>query len=254
VLEADLLALAVDAATTAGSVIATALTGDIDTKSTLTDMVTEVDKASEALIVGKLLAARPDDGVFGEEGTRDPGTSGVRWLIDPLDGTTNFIYRYPAYAVSIAAELDGEVVAGAVHDVVHGQTFTAHRGGGAFCNGLPLHVGGPDTLATALISTGFAYDAGVRPIQATVLAALLGSVRDVRRSGSAALDLCWVAAGRTDGYYEAGLNAWDWAAGRLVAAEAGAWVGEIEGTTVAIVPQLAEAFAAVLKEALAVAS
>jgi myo-inositol-1(or 4)-monophosphatase len=249
VLEETLLAIAVDAATAAGALIANAVAGQIDTKSSLTDMVTEVDRASEALIVGKLHTARPGDGLLGEEGSIDPGTTGVRWIIDPLDGTTNFIYRFPAYSVSIAVEVNGEVVVGVVHDVVHGETFTATRGGGAFRDGKPLRVVGPDTLATALIGTGFGYAADLRIKQARRLTALIGSVRDIRRAGSAALDLCWVGAGRLDGYYEEGLNLWDLAAGRLVAAEAGAWVGMIGATTVAIVPQLADAFTTALSEA-----
>ena len=238
----DLLALAVDAATEAAQLIDEALVRTVDTKSTLTDMVTEVDRASEALIVSKLQSARPDDGFLGEEGSVGAGTSGVRWIIDPIDGTTNFIYRFPAYAVSIAAEVDGKVVAGAVHDIVHREMFTATLGGGSFCNGARLQVAGPPTLATALIGTGFAYAPDTRVRQAAVLARLLGSIRDIRRAGSAALDLCWVGAGRLDGSYETGLNLWDLAAGKLVASEAGAWVGEVHGATVAVVPQLAELF------------
>jgi myo-inositol-1(or 4)-monophosphatase len=250
VLEADLRDLAIDVATTAAASIGDAVARDVGTKSSATDMVTEVDRASEALIVERLHAARPDDGVFGEEGARAPGSSGVRWIIDPLDGTTNFLYRFPAYSVSIAAEVDGEVVAGAVHDLVHGETFAAARGHGSTCNGRPLRVTGATTLATALLATGFGYDPEQRVQQAGVLARLLGHIRDIRRGGSAALDLCWVGAGRVDGYYEAGLNEWDLAAGRLVAAEAGAWVGMIDDVTVAIAPQLADAFAAALADAL----
>jgi myo-inositol-1(or 4)-monophosphatase len=133
-----------------------------------------------------------------------------------------------------------------VHDVVHDEQFTATKGGGAFCNGRRLRVAGAADLATALIGTGFGYRAERRQQQAAVLARFIGSIRDVRRGGSASLDLSWVGAGRLDGYYEEGLNEWDLAAGRLVASEAGAWVDEIEGVTVAIVPQLADAFVELL--------
>nr|MBA3655706.1 inositol monophosphatase [Actinomycetota bacterium] len=159
-----------------------------------------------------------------------------------------------AYAVSIAAEVNGEIVAGVVHDVVHGEVFTATRSGGAFCDGRPLKVTGPSTLATALIGTGFAYAAARRAVQAAALGQLLGLVRDVRRSGSAALDHCWVAAGRLDGYYESGLSYWDMAAGRLIAAEAGAWVGDVDGQAIAVVPQLADAFIDALRVAFAAAA
>ena len=247
----DLLALAVDTAMEASALIRSATVRDIDTKSTSTDMVTEVDRASEALIVGKLLGARPDDGVLGEEGSVDTGTSGVRWVIDPIDGTTNFIYGFPAYAVSIAAEIDGETEIGVVHDVARGETFTAVKGAGAFCDGKPLRVGGPLSLGEALIGTGFAYAPETRTRQARILAGLLGRIRDVRRAGSAALDLCWVGAGRPDGYYEAGIKLWDRAAGALIAAEAGAWVGDLDDITIAIVPQLAEEFLRELTAAIA---
>lgn len=247
----DLLALAVQAALAAGAGIAEAIPHHIETKSTSTDMVTEVDRASETQIVAMLRAARPDDGVLGEEGALTPGTSGVRWIIDPLDGTTNFLYRYPAYAVSIAAEVDGDVVAGAVHDIVHAETFTASKGGGSFCNGVPLRVAGAPSLATALIGTGFSYDPHRRADQGATFARLIASVRDIRRSGSAALDQCWVALGRLDGYYEAALAPWDVAAARLVASEAGAWVGDVGDTSVAVVPQLADEFVALLRNAIA---
>jgi myo-inositol-1(or 4)-monophosphatase len=262
VLQDDLLALALDAAAAAAALIVDARPRDIDTKSTPTDMVTEVDRAAEATITDRIRAVRPDDAVLGEEGALDTGTSGVRWIIDPIDGTTNFLYRFPAYAVSIAAEVDGEPTVAVVHDVVHNEVFTATRRGGAFLRRAggapdalrPLRVAGPPSLATALIGTGFAYAPERRTHQAAVLAALLGSVRDIRRTGSAALDQCWVAAGRLDGQYESGLQPWDLAAGRLIAAEAGAWVGEVAGASVAIVPQLAMPFAEALMAAHEVAA
>jgi myo-inositol-1(or 4)-monophosphatase len=194
----------------------------VETKSTGTDMVTEMDRASERLIVDGLLAARPDDGILGEEGSARPGTSGVRWVIDPLDGTTNYLYGFPSYGVAVGAEVGGVAVAGAVHDPVHGETFSAAAGAGAWCGGRRLTVGGPPTLATALVGTGFAYDAGRRAEQAEVLRRVVPRVRDVRRAGAAAVDLCWVAAGRLDAFYERGLAPWDWCAASLVVAEAGA--------------------------------
>ncbi|MGE3620343.1 MAG: inositol monophosphatase family protein [Acidimicrobiia bacterium] len=202
---------------------------EVATKSSPTDVVTEVDRASEALIVAGLRAARPHDGILAEEGTDDPGSSGVRWLVDPLDGTTNYLYGHPGYNVSIAAEVEGRAVAAAVFDPVHDELFTATLGGGARCNGRPVSVGTGTELATALVATGFSYDAGRRGRQARVLAEVLPRVRDVRRMGAAAVDLCSVACGRVDAYYERGLAPWDLAAGGLVAAEAGAAVRGLGG-------------------------
>jgi fructose-1,6-bisphosphatase/inositol monophosphatase family enzyme len=160
----------------------------------------------------------------------------VRWVIDPLDGTTNYLYGFPSFAVSIAAELDGQALLGAVHDPVHGETFTALVGRGSRRNGQPLRVRGAGELATALVGTGFAYQAQRRAAQAAVLARVLPEVRDIRRAGAAALDLCWVACGRLDAFYEQGLAPWDRAAGSLVAAEAGAWV-RTPGTTADGLPE-----------------
>jgi myo-inositol-1(or 4)-monophosphatase len=202
---------------------------DVGTKTSPTDMVTEMDRASEALVVEGLLRARPADGVLGEEGTARPGTSGVRWVVDPLDGTTNYLYGLPAWGVSVAAEVGGVVVAGAVADPSHGEVFTATRGGGAACNGTPLSIGAGPPLATALVGTGFSYESARRARQGAVLAEVLPRVRDVRRAGAAALDLCWVAAGRLDAFYERGLQPWDLAAGGLVATEAGARTGDLDG-------------------------
>jgi myo-inositol-1(or 4)-monophosphatase len=201
----------------------------VDTKSSVTDMVTEIDRASEALIVAGLRAARPADAILGEEGTADTGTSGVRWLVDPLDGTTNFLYGYRAFAVSIAAEVDGAVVAGVVADASNGELFTAARDRGAQCDGVALQVNRHVELGTALVGTGFSYLAERRARQARVLTAVLPAVRDIRRGGSAALDLCWVAAGRLDAFYEKGLGPWDSAAGLLIATEAGARAGDLDG-------------------------
>ena len=225
-----------------------------DTKSTPTDLVTEVDRASERWLAERLAALRPDDAVLGEEGADRPGGSGVRWLLDPIDGTVNFLYGLRPYAVSVAAEQAGQVVAGCVHDPTSGETFTAVRGGGAWLDGRPL--GGrwlAPTLDRAVIGTGFGYDAGLRGGQGRVLAGVLPRVGNVRRLGSAALDLCYVAAGRLDGYYEHGLKAWDRAAGELVATEAGARVTGLRGrppgaVTVAASPAVADELCTLLEE------
>jgi len=202
---------------------------EVATKSSGTDMVTEMDRASEQLIEEQLLAARPDDGILGEEGARRTGTSGVRWVVDPLDGTTNYLYGFPGFNVSIAAELDGVVVAAAVFDVVRDELFSAHRGGGATRDGTPIAPSPTTELAFALVGTGFSYDAGRRRRQAEVLVQVLPQVRDIRRQGAAAVDLCSVACGRLDAYYERGLARWDLAAGGLIATEAGAVVTDLTG-------------------------
>ena len=199
----------------------------LGSKSTLTDMVTSMDRASEQHIVDGIRAARPDDAIVGEEGADHDGTSGVRWIIDPLDGTTNYLYALPAYAVSIAVEVDGEVVAGVVADPSHRETYAATRGGGATCNGKPIACSDVQTLANALVGTGFSYDADRRTRQGAVVARLLPRARDIRRMGAAALDLCWVACGRLDAFYEKGLQPWDLGAGALIAHEAGALVGDL---------------------------
>ena len=194
----------------------------VDTKSSATDLVTEIDRASEARIVAAITAQRPSDGFKGEEGTDASGTSGVRWIIDPIDGTANFVLGHPGYGVSIAAEVDGTVVAGAVGDPVHGQLFDAALGHGARCNGEPLAVRPTSELSRAVVATGFSFRPERRRTQAQALTTILPQVADIRRMGSAALDLCGVAVGRVDAYYELGLNEWDLAAGALIAAEAGA--------------------------------
>jgi myo-inositol-1(or 4)-monophosphatase len=225
----ELLSLARDTAAEAAEFLRTGRDGmvdDVDTKSSPTDIVTAMDKAAEARIVERLLAARPDDGLLGEEGAGRPGTSGVRWVIDPIDGTVNYLYRLPQWAVSIAAEVDGVIEAGVVFDPSRDELFTAVRGEGAFLNGRPISVTGCSTLAQALVGTGFGYDTARRARQAVALTQILPVIRDIRRLGAASLDLCWVACGRLDAYFERGLNYWDHAAGALVAAEAG---GRVEG-------------------------
>ena len=194
---------------------------EVLTKSSATDMVTEVDRAAEALIVGALHDARPHDGIVGEEGADHDGTSGVRWLIDPIDGTTNFLYGLPGWAVSIAAADDDGPLAGAVCVPTVGELFSAARGGGARLNGTLIRCGDKADLATALIGTGFSYQPAARATQGRLVAELLPLVRDIRRFGAAAVDLCSVAAGRLDAYFEEGLAPWDLAAGGLIAQEAG---------------------------------
>lgn len=230
---AALTALAADVAREAGALLLDGLLrqrSHVGTKTSGTDMVSEMDDAAEALIVERLLGARPGDAVLGEEGgEQGAGTSGVRWVVDPLDGTTNYLYGQPAWAVSIAAEVDGEVAAAAVADPTLDEIFTATAGGGAFRDGEPIAHSGKDDLATALIGTGFAYLPDVRAEQAAILTSVLPTVRDIRRYGAASLDLCWVACARLDGYYEMNLQPWDIAAGALIAAEAGAVVSGMDG-------------------------
>jgi myo-inositol-1(or 4)-monophosphatase len=229
---AELLAVAVPTAADAAALLVEGLNRPrltVDTKSTSTDMVTEMDRASERLVVERILAARPDDGIVGEEGTDRAGTSGVRWIVDPLDGTTNYLYGHAGFAVSIAAAIDGEVVAGVVHDPLHGEVFTATLGGGAARNGRPISASTQTELGQALVATGFSYDPDRRTRQAAVLGQLIPLVRDIRRMGAAAVDLCSVACGRVDAYYERGLQEWDHAAGGLIAREAGALVSGLDG-------------------------
>ncbi len=229
-----LLQLAVETAREAGDLIrdrrdAVVRMAVSATKTTPTDVVTESDTAAEKLIRDRLLSARPEDAILGEEGGSSDGGSGVRWLVDPIDGTVNYLYGIPQYAVSIAAQHDGDMVAGVVHNPVSGETWTAIRGGGAYLNGDPVRDSGCDRLELALVATGFGYDASRRARQAAILQQILPSVRDIRRAGAASLDLCAVAMGRVDGYYERGLGSWDLAAGALIAEESGAVVGGLAG-------------------------
>lgn len=218
----------------------------MERKSTRTDMVSDADRDAEAVIEGILLSERPTDGLLAEEGARSDAASGRRWVVDPLDGTTNYLYGFPAWAVSIALE-DGDAGAvGVVFDPLHDEMFTAVRGEGALLNGEPIEVSGRETLDRALVATGFGYDADRRALQASVLARVLPAVRDIRRAGAAALDLCMVAAGRVDGYWERGLQPWDWAAGSLIVREAGGEVIELEDEPTGLVaasPDIAKALA-----------
>jgi myo-inositol-1(or 4)-monophosphatase len=231
----------------------------VDTKSTPTDVVTEVDDAAERVIVETILAARPDDAILAEEGTRRDGASGVRWVVDPLDGTTNYVYRYPAFAVSIGIEVDRELVAGVVHDTVRDRVYTGIVGAGAACNGTPIRVREHGDPATALVATGFRPQPEQRARQAEVLARVLARVRDVRRGGSAAIDLCGVASAQLDAFYEAGLGEWDMAAGTAIVRAAGGVVRLLATPAppgpliVAAGPWLMDAFEAELRAAGALA-
>ncbi len=222
---AALLSVAVEVAREAADLVRERRTGVVlvaDTKSTATDVVTEADRASEELIRARLATARPEDGMQGEEGTDEAGESGVVWVADPIDGTVNFLYDIPQYAVSLAAQVDGESLAGVVVNAATGTTYTATLGGGAFRDGRAIRVRGHAPLGKRLIATGFGYDAAMRDIQAAAVKRLLPRIRDIRRMGSCALDLCQLAEGLFDGYAEEGVHLWDHAAGALIAREAGA--------------------------------
>lgn len=231
---AELASIALEVAREAAALVRDRRRGDVTvaaTKSSDVDVVTEADRASEALIRDRLLTRRPDDGLLGEEGGDVPSRSGVRWVVDPIDGTVNFLYDLPQYAVSIAAERDGEVVAGVVINVALGTEYVAHladdaeHGGSpavATRDGAPISVAAPAPLPLRLLGTGFNYDAGIRRRQAAALVDLITRVRDIRRFGACSLDLCHVADGTLDGYFEEGVNLWDHAAGGLVARLAGA--------------------------------
>ena len=221
----DLLALAVTAARAAGALLRERFHAPrtaVDTKTSSTDMVTDADRAAEAMITEGIRSERPDDALLREETGEVPGTSGFRWVVDPLDGTTNFLFGIPHWAVSIACEDAAGAVAGVVYDPLRDELFSAIRGGGAFLNGAPVAVSGAADLSRALIGTGFSYRPEERAAAAALLPTILPRVRDVRRAGAAALDIAWVGAGRIDGFYESGLAPWDRAAGALIAAEAGA--------------------------------
>ncbi|MEV7966287.1 inositol monophosphatase family protein [Sphaerisporangium sp. NPDC088356] len=237
----DFLDLAVGIAREAGDMLIAkrpARPEAVETKSSMTDVVTALDRASEELIRDRVRAARPGDAILGEEGGETggevTGEGRVRWIVDPIDGTVNFMYGLPDWAVSIAVEVDGEVVAGVVNVVPRGELFAARKGGGAELlraglPAMPLRCNEAVPLSQALIATGFGYQPGRRAVQAEVLTHVLPKVRDIRRGGSCASDLCSVAAGRVDGYYERGPQYWDFAAGGLIAVEAGAMIGGLRG-------------------------
>jgi myo-inositol-1(or 4)-monophosphatase len=198
-------------------------------KSSRTDLVTEADHASERLIVSRLASERPGDAILAEESGSSAGTSGLTWVVDPLDGTINFVYGFPVFGVSIACRSASTTLLGVVRDPVRGETFTATQGGGAFRDGVLLRLGPGPSLDEALVGTGFSYMSDRRKAQGHLVAKVLPKVRDIRRAGAAAIDLCWVAAGRLDGFYETGLAPWDLAAGSLLVTEAGGTVEEVTG-------------------------
>ena len=201
----------------------------VDTKSTVTDMVTDVDRASDALIRELLTQARPHDGIVTEEDETVSGTSGVVWVADPIDGTTNFVYGHRPYQVAIAATLEGRPVAGAVVEVDSDDRYHAALGAGSYRGSSRLRVPTAPPLERALVATGFGYLPERRRRQARVVAGIIAEIRDIRRLGAAAFDLCSVAAGRVDAYYEHGLGPWDLAAGELIVTEAGGAVEGIDG-------------------------
>jgi myo-inositol-1(or 4)-monophosphatase len=223
----------------------------VHTKSSPTDVVTQMDQAAERLIIERIEAVRPRDAFLGEEGGSSTGSSGVRWIIDPIDGTVNYLYDLPDWAVSIAAEVDGETVAGAIVMPRRGETYTARRGAGARLHtdqGVrELRCNPGVSLDKALVATGFGYSSERRARQAQVLTHVLPTVRDIRRGGSCCVDMCSLAAGRVDAYYERGVQAWDIAAGSLIVEEAGGQVGGLNGApagpefTIAAAPALFEA-------------
>ena len=243
--DGDLLALAVELAREAGALVSARRAVGVEvaaTKSSIVDVVTAADREAERLLRDRLAELRPNDGFYGEESDPSESASGLTWVVDPIDGTVNYLYGLPHYAVSIAVVTGDpsaepaafETIAGVVIAPDAGQLFTAVRGGGAFLNGAPIEVGeGPADLAQSLLATGYAYETERRRMQAQIWAAMAGEVRDLRRMGAASLDLCNTACGRLDAYFELGLSPWDWAAGALVAREAGAvvagWSNEPEG-------------------------
>jgi myo-inositol-1(or 4)-monophosphatase len=225
--DGQLLAVAQEAARAAASVLLDCqgrVTGAVQTKSTPTDPVTEADVAAEEAIRRVISERRPDDSVVGEEGEERAGSSGLRWIVDPLDGTVNYIYGNPLWCVSVACE--GH--AGVVYDPVGKECFTAPAGGTPELNGAGIAPTMVTDLGRCLLATGFGYDAEVRRGQAATVARLLPVVRDIRRGGSAALDLAWLAAGRCDAYFERGVKEWDVAAGRIICEAAGLEVRELE--------------------------
>lgn len=256
-LHRELLETALEAAREAGALLRDGRPDDLGvaaTKSSPVDVVTEMDTASEKLIVELVSGRRPDDGYLGEEGASSAGTSGIRWVVDPLDGTVNYLYGLPSWAVSIAAEENGRAVVGVVAVPARGETFHAVAGEGAYLNGRRIACRPAPAPGQALVCTGFNYVQQVREHQAEVVRELLPRVRDIRRGGAAAVDLCDVACGRLDAFYERGLHPWDMAAGVLIAREAGALAGGRPGLepsgelTVTAVPGAFEPLQSLLEE------
>jgi myo-inositol-1(or 4)-monophosphatase len=251
-LSAD-LELAERAARTAGEVLLSYYgrpPEGLASKSSETDLVSDADLEAERAIRELLEKERPDDGLLAEEGSQATGASGRRWIVDPLDGTINFLYGFPAWAVSVALEDAQGTAVGVVHSPVHAETFSAVRGEGARLDGLELHVRHRRELDRAMVATGFSYEPERRAEQAEVIRRLLPRARDIRRAGAAALDLAWVAAGRVDAFYERGLHAWDRAAGDLLVREAGGVVAELHGDPPGLIaaatPELLDELAALV--------
>ncbi len=205
---------------------------EVESKSSITDMVTEFDRASELLVCEGLLRSRPDDTIVGEEGASHTGSSGITWFIDPIDGTTNFLYSLPNWSVSIGATDEHGALVGAVYIPAIDEMFTAVRGGGAKLNDSPIHCTTTSDLSRALVGTGFSYSAARRTIQSQRVSRMIHLVRDVRRFGAASIDLCYVACGRLDAYFEENLAPWDIVAGELIAREAGCRSGNFAGQEV----------------------
>jgi len=227
----ELLELAVGLARDAGALLLERFDGGreraLSSKTSPTDPVSEADLASERLIRERLALARPADGFLGEEGGGEEGSSGLTWVVDPLDGTVNFLFSIPQWCVSVAVQDDAGPLAGAIFDPCRNELFVATRDGSSLLNGSPIEASAREDLATAMVATGLAYDADVRAAQAEVLARVVPRVRDIRRFGSAALDLAWTAAGRYDAYFERSVKPWDIAAGTLVCERAGLTVLEL---------------------------
>lgn len=226
----ELLKIAVRAARAAGDLLLKRFEGPalgVGSKTTPTDLVSDADRESERLLVDLIASLRPEDGILSEEGSKEGSASGLTWVIDPLDGTVNYLFRIPWWAVSIAVEDASGARAGVVFDPTRGDLFAAARGEGAMLNDVPITVSDRTELSEALIGTGFAYDARARAVQAEIVARVLPKARDIRRAGSAALDLASLACGRLDGFYEAPMERWDKAAGVLIAREAGARVTDL---------------------------
>lgn len=258
---AELLALAVSVAREAAALAARRRSETVTvaaTKSSPVDVVTATDREVEALIRGRLRDARPSDGFLGEESGSGSSASGLHWIVDPIDGTVNFLYGIPHYAVSIAVSEGADpaswsILAGCVVNPASGELFAAARGEGATLDGRAVAVSAPASLGESLVATGFGYDARVRDEQGATVMQLLSRVRDIRRMGAAALDLCSIAVGRLDAYFERGLNPWDFAAGALIASEAGAVVTTDDvrdgrRLVMAAAPSIAREFAELLRD------
>jgi myo-inositol-1(or 4)-monophosphatase len=232
----------------------------VETKSSASDIATDVDHAAEALIVRRLRECRPEDGIIAEEDHQIDSETGLTWVVDPLDGSTNFLYGMPPYSVSIAvcsrvSGSDVVPIAGALHDAAHRETFAAMTGAGAYLNGSPIAPAPSQHLATAIVGTGFSHTRDIRAAEIGLLHNVLPAIGDLRRSGSGATDLCWVACGRLDAFYQAGLKTWDFAAAQQIVAEAGGWFGKLPGiggsdaVVVASAPGIRQALLDLLGEA-----